>query len=836
MSTAHGANGGPLSGLRVLSLAEQYPGPFCTMIFAELGADVIQVERPAGGDPSRMLPGFYGALNHSKRSVALDLNRQDDLDTLFQLVAGADIFIEGFRPGRLNRFGLGSDELCVSHPELVYLSISGFGQDSDHRHRPAHDISFQGFGGVLESRLDGKTHGAPPELLLADTLSGLYAAIAILSALQGRTRTGKGGYIDLAMADTVASAMTAFIGLLDDPGAARPQDEPAYDLFQCADGQWITLSIAHEDNWWALLCRELELGEELAALERPKRVEARESLKARIAAAIALQPREYWQESSMPTARCGRPHTAFPISRPIPISRRGSSSIASARPVGQRTGSCGSLSKWLPIPSAKHGPHPRWANIRPAGSIHARERPRGLTVRATPGRYLFQEVQMIEADTGLEISSLVSSDGSVEVGLREVRLPVPGPDEVIVRIEASPVNPSDLIQMLALADLGTASLGEREGRPLLTAKVHPGMMPSVAMRVGVPQRVGTEGAGTVVRAGSRWQHIVGRTVSLLSDGCFAQYRCMRGDACFVMPEGVTAREAASASGNPLTALGIVETVRQHGGTALIHSAAASSVGRMLIRLCREEGIELVNIVRREAQAEELKQLGAAHVLASEAEGFRAGLADAIAGTGADIAFDAVGGRLTGDILGDGGSRQPQPLHLRPVRIAHQEAYLRLWRARQRPDPDRAQCRAELGRVGLAPVQLPRRARRGPRRGAARPRPKRTAHHLRHRLCRGHIARRHPPARNPRLRRRTGLRLKAPHQSDLPPSEWSKIDDILDYEGDKECRARSIARKRLSASCVKRRLCWRRVPRRRKRVGGSRSANRPIIGGAVNMAV
>ncbi len=257
---------------------------------------------------------------------------------------------------------------------------------------------------------------------------------------------------------------------------------------------------------------------------------------------------------------------------------------------------------------------------------------------------------MIEADTGLEISSLVSSDGSVEVGLREVRLPVPGPDEVIVRIEASPVNPSDLIQMLALADLGTASLGEREGRPLLTAKVHPGMMPSVAMRVGVPQRVGTEGAGTVVRAGSRWQHIVGRTVSLLSDGCFAQYRCMRGDACFVMPEGVTAREAASASGNPLTALGIVETVRQHGGTALIHSAAASSVGRMLIRLCREEGIELVNIVRREAQAEELKQLGAAHVLASEAEGFRAGLADAIAGTGADIAFDAVGGRLTGDIL------------------------------------------------------------------------------------------------------------------------------------------------------------------------------------------
>lgn len=295
MSLAPGANGGPLSGLRILSLAEQYPGPFCTMILAELGADVIQVERPEGGDPSRMLPGFYGALNHSKRSVALDLNRQEDLDTLFELAAGADVFIEGFRPGRLNRFGLGSDELCDLHPELVYLSISGFGQDSDHRHRPAHDISFQGFGGALESRLDGKTHGAPPELLLADTLSGLYAAIAILSALQGRTRTGKGGYIDLAMADTVASAMTAFIGLLDDPGAARPQDEPAYDLFQCADGQWITLSIAHEDNWWALLCRELELGEELAALERPRRVEARESLKARIAAAIALEPRAYWQ-------------------------------------------------------------------------------------------------------------------------------------------------------------------------------------------------------------------------------------------------------------------------------------------------------------------------------------------------------------------------------------------------------------------------------------------------------------------------------------------------------------------------------------------------------------
>ena len=202
----------PLDGLRVVSMAEQYPGPFCTMMLSDFGADVIQVERPDGGDPARFLPSFFEAINRGKRSLALDIKSADGRDRLLELIDRADVFLEGFRPGKLARLGLDWPTLSARNPRLIYCSISGFGQTGPYRDRPAHDLTYQGLGGALNERLTGEVTGAPPEFLMGDTCSALYAAIGILTALQGRERTGRGTYVDVAMSDTVTAAFTGFRG------------------------------------------------------------------------------------------------------------------------------------------------------------------------------------------------------------------------------------------------------------------------------------------------------------------------------------------------------------------------------------------------------------------------------------------------------------------------------------------------------------------------------------------------------------------------------------------------------------------------------------------------
>ncbi|MEO1330861.1 MAG: CaiB/BaiF CoA-transferase family protein, partial [Pseudomonadota bacterium] len=243
----------PLAGLRIVSMAEQYPGPFACMTLSDLGADVIQVERPGSGDPARFLPAFFEAVNRGKRSVALDVKVPGDRNRLLALVDQADVFMEGFRPGKLARLGLGWEDLSARNPRLVYCSISGFGQTGPYRDRPAHDLTYQGVGGALDERIRGAVTGAPSDFLMGDTLSALYAVIGILSALKGRDRTGRGGHVDVSMSDAVTAGLAPFVASADQPAPPPPQEEPAYDLFECADGAWITLSIAHEDAYWARL-------------------------------------------------------------------------------------------------------------------------------------------------------------------------------------------------------------------------------------------------------------------------------------------------------------------------------------------------------------------------------------------------------------------------------------------------------------------------------------------------------------------------------------------------------------------------------------------------------
>ena len=258
------------------------------------------------------------------------------------------------------------------------------------------------------------------------------------------------------------------------------------------------------------------------------------------------------------------------------------------------------------------------------------------------------------AATGLQLRSLITAEGALEISLHEVPTPEPAADEVVVRIEATPINPSDIGLLFGAADLATVRGSGTLARPVVTAQVPERAMKSMAARVGQSLPVGNEGAGTVVAAGASpaAQALLGKTVAVLGGAMYAQYRTIRADQCLVLPDGTTAAEGASCFVNPLTALGMVETMRREGHKALVHTAAASNLGQMLNRICLKDGIGLVNIVRKPEQAALLKAQGAQQVCDASAPSFLADLTESLVQTGATIAFDATGGgRLAGQILG-----------------------------------------------------------------------------------------------------------------------------------------------------------------------------------------
>ena len=254
--------------------------------------------------------------------------------------------------------------------------------------------------------------------------------------------------------------------------------------------------------------------------------------------------------------------------------------------------------------------------------------------------------------SALQVMSTVTADSRVELAIHEVPVPVPGPDEVLVRIEAAPINPSDLGMLFAGADLSKVASGgvtvtQGSHGPVASADLGPGAFSAVAARVGVPTPVGNEGGGVVVAAGDspEAQALIGRTVGALGGGMYTQFRCLPVNAVLALPEGVTPVQGAACFVNPLTALGMIGTMKREGHTALVHTAAASNLGQMLNRLCLADGIGLVNIVRRPEQAELLRSQGAEFVCDSSSASFEADLTAALTATGATIGFDATGGGL-----------------------------------------------------------------------------------------------------------------------------------------------------------------------------------------------
>jgi NADPH2:quinone reductase len=256
-------------------------------------------------------------------------------------------------------------------------------------------------------------------------------------------------------------------------------------------------------------------------------------------------------------------------------------------------------------------------------------------------------------DSALELRSLVTSQGTLELSLRDIPVPAPAANEVLLRVEASPINPSDLGLLIAGADMTTATVTGTPQRPIVTASLEAGALAGLSARIDKSLPVGNEGAGTVVAAGSSQaaQELLGRTVGVAGGAMYTQYRVVDAAACLVLPDGATARDGASSFVNPLTALGMVETMRAEGHSALVHTAAASNLGQMLVKLCAADGIPLVNIVRKSEHEELLRSLGAVHVLNSTAPSFATDLVAALTATSATLAFDATGGgTLAGQIL------------------------------------------------------------------------------------------------------------------------------------------------------------------------------------------
>lgn len=257
------------------------------------------------------------------------------------------------------------------------------------------------------------------------------------------------------------------------------------------------------------------------------------------------------------------------------------------------------------------------------------------------------------SDMGLQLRSLVKKDGNLEVSLVSVPVPEPEENEVVVRIEATPINPSDLGLLFGMADIDTARIIGTAESPVLTASIPENLMRNMQARVDQSLPVGNEGAGVVVKAGASEaaQALMGKTVAIVAGAMYAQYRAIKAVECLLLPEDATAADGASCFVNPLTALGMVETMRLEGHTALVHTAAASNLGQMLNKICIQDNVQLVNIVRKQEHVDLLKAIGATHVCNSSEPAFMADLIDALVDTGATLAFDATGGgKLAGQIL------------------------------------------------------------------------------------------------------------------------------------------------------------------------------------------
>jgi len=251
-----------------------------------------------------------------------------------------------------------------------------------------------------------------------------------------------------------------------------------------------------------------------------------------------------------------------------------------------------------------------------------------------------------------EIRSMVTSDGNIEISIANVEMPIPGDDEVLIEVHAAPINPSDLGLLLSFAaDLSTINVSGSGDETVTSMKIHPALMGAMKPRIDESMPVGNEGSGIVIDAGANAKELIGKTVGLAGGSMYSQYRCVPAANCLVMEEGTSPAEAASSFVNPLTALAFIETMKMENHTAIVHTAAASNLGQMLVKICKADDIPLVNIVRKQEQVDLLKGIGAEHVCNTSDSNFMESLVSALVATGATLGFDATGGGNGGELPG-----------------------------------------------------------------------------------------------------------------------------------------------------------------------------------------
>ena len=254
-------------------------------------------------------------------------------------------------------------------------------------------------------------------------------------------------------------------------------------------------------------------------------------------------------------------------------------------------------------------------------------------------------------ETSKELRTNITGAGKLELSIVSVPMPQPKDGEVLIRVEATPINPSDLGLLLGPADVSTMTITGSGDDAVVSMDIPDAMMPAMAARVDQPLPAGNEGAGVVIAAGAGAEDMVGKTIGVAGGAMYSQYRCVPAASCLVMNEDTTPAQSASCFVNPLTALGMVETMKMENHTALVHTAAASNLGQMLVKICLADGVQLVNVVRKKEHVALLKALGAVHVCDSSEPTFKEDLVVALVATGATIAFDATGGgKLSSQIL------------------------------------------------------------------------------------------------------------------------------------------------------------------------------------------
>jgi len=284
----------PLEGMKILDLSTQVPGPFCSMLLADMGAEVIKIENTGEGDQARLLPFLFNGINRNKKSISLNLKSSEAKKIFYKMAKKADVIIEGFRPGVCKKLDIDYEMIKAINPRIIYCSITGYGQTGPYKDKPGHDVNYLGYSGLLSLESDLNTYAKMPGIPAADLAGSMFAAVSILAALICREKTNIGQYIDVSMTASVFSLINGSLTAgFQGQNGSEALYIPHYGLFKTRDEKFITLGIVHEEHFWKNLCSVVDMGN-LAGLDLFNRIAKRDDISSRLRDSFSTKNRDEW--------------------------------------------------------------------------------------------------------------------------------------------------------------------------------------------------------------------------------------------------------------------------------------------------------------------------------------------------------------------------------------------------------------------------------------------------------------------------------------------------------------------------------------------------------------